>query len=477
MQPKIFISYSWSTPNHEDWVLSLAQRLVNNGIDVVLDKWDLKEGQDKFVFMESMVTSTTITKVLIILDKKYAEKAAERDGGVGTETQIISPNVYTNTAQEKFIPVVVELDDDGNAYVPTYLMGRIYIDLSKEEYFEENYEKLLRSILNRPLTVKPKLGQIPSYILEDTPMNFKTTTMVRGFDSQIDKHPNRINALVRDFTNEFFDNLTQFRIKPISHQYIEGGKAIFENITQYIPLRDDYIAFISKLAKGLEEWDVDIVIHLFEKLPSLFYPEEQGVNWSNNQFDNFRFVTHELFIYTISVFLRNEQYAVLDSLFNSKYFIKDVYQAQVKPSSYLSFNLKIDSLTVYYEQLQGRKIDTAQADILIKRLPAHFNKTDFIDADLLCYYVGLFSDMNWFPRTYIYKDEYNYSFSFFNRLVSKKHFEKIKLILQIETVEELKIKLEKIKSEVKDNIFYPNSWSRVVALERLIEIELVATTR
>jgi hypothetical protein len=104
MQPKIFISYSWSTPDHEDWVLSLAQRLVNNGIDVVLDKWDLKEGHDKYAFMESMVTSSTITKVLIILDKKYAEKADERGGGVGTETQIISPNVYANTAQEKFIP-------------------------------------------------------------------------------------------------------------------------------------------------------------------------------------------------------------------------------------------------------------------------------------------------------------------------------------------------------------------------------------
>lgn len=477
MQPKIFISYSWSTPNHEDWVLLLAQRLVNNGIDVALDKWDLKEGHDKYAFMESMVTSATITKVLIILDKKYAEKADERGGGVGTETQIISPNVYANTAQEKFIPVVAELDDDGSAYVPAYLKGRIYIDLSKEEYFEENYEKLLRGILNRPSTVKPKLGQIPSYILEDTPMNFKTTAMVRGFDSQIDKHPNRINALVRDFTNEFFDNLKDFRIKSISNQYLEGGKLIFENLTQYTPLRDDYIAFISKLSKGLQEWELDILTRLFEKLPSLFYPEEQGGSWSTMQFDNFRFVTHELFIYTISVFLRNEQYAVLDNLFNSRYFIKDRYQAQIKPSSYSSFYLNIDSVNAYYEQLQGKKLIDVQAEMLIKRLPSDFNKIDFIDADLLCYYVGLFSGVHWFPKTYIYKGEYNLSFDFFNRLVSKKHFEKIKSILQLETIEELKNKLEKIKSEDNGNMRYSNSWSRVGTLESLINSELVATTK
>ena len=47
--PKIFISYAWGS---SDLVLELAQRLVSHGVDVVLDKWDLKEGQDKYAFME-----------------------------------------------------------------------------------------------------------------------------------------------------------------------------------------------------------------------------------------------------------------------------------------------------------------------------------------------------------------------------------------------------------------------------------------
>ena len=105
MQAKVFISYSWSTTEHEDWVLELAQRLVRDGIDVVFDKWDLKEGHDKYVFMESMVNAVDITKVLMILDKKYTDKADVRGGGVGTETQIISPNTYAHAKQEKFIPV------------------------------------------------------------------------------------------------------------------------------------------------------------------------------------------------------------------------------------------------------------------------------------------------------------------------------------------------------------------------------------
>ena len=68
-------SYSWSNPDHEDWVINLAERLVSDGVDVVIDKWNLKEGQDKFNFMETMVKSVEIQKVLIILDQKYSEKA------------------------------------------------------------------------------------------------------------------------------------------------------------------------------------------------------------------------------------------------------------------------------------------------------------------------------------------------------------------------------------------------------------------
>ena len=106
--PKIFVSYSWTTPKHEDWVINLAERLVSDGVDVIIDKWNLKEGQDKYNFMETMVKSVDILKVLIILDRKYTEKAEQRTGGVGTETQIISPKIYDDVSQEKFIPIVAE---------------------------------------------------------------------------------------------------------------------------------------------------------------------------------------------------------------------------------------------------------------------------------------------------------------------------------------------------------------------------------
>lgn len=44
-QPKVFISYSWSS---KDKARNLAERLLVDGVDVVMDIYDLKEGMEKY---------------------------------------------------------------------------------------------------------------------------------------------------------------------------------------------------------------------------------------------------------------------------------------------------------------------------------------------------------------------------------------------------------------------------------------------
>ena len=50
--PKVFISYSHDTPEHKMWVMKLAQKLMDNGIEVMLDMWELGPGDDIARFME-----------------------------------------------------------------------------------------------------------------------------------------------------------------------------------------------------------------------------------------------------------------------------------------------------------------------------------------------------------------------------------------------------------------------------------------
>lgn len=96
--PRVFISYAWGTEEYNEKVILFATDLKRDGIEVVFDRWQLKEGNDTYAFMEKSVTDESITNVLVLLDPVYAKKADQRAGGVGTETQIISPEVYNKVS-------------------------------------------------------------------------------------------------------------------------------------------------------------------------------------------------------------------------------------------------------------------------------------------------------------------------------------------------------------------------------------------
>jgi TIR domain len=478
MKTKIFISYSWTTQEHEIWVINLAQRLMSDGVEVVIDKWDLKEGNDMYTFMESMVNSTDVSKVLIILDKKYTEKANSRSGGVGTETQIISPTIYKNLNQEKFIPIVAERDSDGSAFIPTFLDGRIYIDFSSNQQLEDNYETLLRNIYNRPTFSKPKLGTPPSYLFEDTPMNFKTSQLLRSFDSQIDKHPNRINNLIRDFLDIFLLNLKEFKVTFGNRNEFDIGKLICDNIHQYTPLRNDFILFFDKLTKLNILFDIDTITSFLEKLPNLTFLEEgQGSVSYGFEYANFKFIIHELFIYLVSIGLKNENYKFIEDILYSNYFPHDRYDRSNKAKTYESFYTYMDAINAYYNQVNSQKFLSPMADLMIKRVPEFFPQKKFVEADLICHHVGILNNIKWFPITYIYEEPYK--LELFYKMESLRHFEKVKNIFGVNKPSELKENLVKLKENYKDydRMKHTNSFNSVVPIFTIIDIEKIGTIR
>lgn len=478
MNQKIFISYSWTTPEHEEWVLSLAKRLISDGIDVVLDKWDLKEGHDLYDFMESMVKSPEINKVLIILDEKYSERADSRKGGVGTETQIISPKIYKDVSQEKFIPIVRERSEEGEAFIPTYLDGRVYIDLSNDEQFEDNYESLLRNIYGRPSFSKPKLGKAPSYLFEESPLNFKTTHILRGFEKQLLNKPDRANSLICDFLEDFKENLKDFSITYNSRDQIEVGKQICENINQYTPLRDDFIKFFDILTNSNVDFDIDIIIQFFEKLPLFFSPLDDRSSWGTFEFDNFKFIVHELLLYLIAVGLKNNNYHFIEEILYSSYFTKDKYNSNNEAKRFDVFYGHTDIIKPYYNQTHSQNFFSAMADFIIKRIPDFLTKRILVQADLLCYHVSELNNLRWFPMTYVYDTSGRYEL--FYRLESKRHFEKVKILFGVDTVEQLKEKLNQLEEKDKGNshrVAYSGAFDSVAPLYRLIDKDKLGTKR
>ncbi len=157
--PRVFISYSWDGNAHRDWVIHLATRLRQDGINVVLDYWDLLPGGDRTTFMERSILNSEF--VLIVCTPGYAVKANERSGGAGYEAMVITTQIAKRIDQTKFIPVL-RLGNFDDSAVPIWLQTKIGIDLRGDHYSEQNYEDLVRT-LHRENIKAPPVGPRPVF--------------------------------------------------------------------------------------------------------------------------------------------------------------------------------------------------------------------------------------------------------------------------------------------------------------------------
>ncbi len=142
--PTAFISYSWESDEHRQWVKALATRLRLDGIDVRLDQWNVVPGDKLPDFMESSIR--TCDFVLIICTPGYSERSQRTKGGVRYEGDIITSELYLKQNQRKFIPILKQ--DDWETAAPNWLAAKYYIDLSDNPYSEHNYQLLLATLKN-----------------------------------------------------------------------------------------------------------------------------------------------------------------------------------------------------------------------------------------------------------------------------------------------------------------------------------------
>lgn len=156
--PKVFISYSHESTEHDEWVLGLAQSLRQHGVDASLDRWDLIPGSDMTVFMESRIRDSDY--VVLVCTPMYATKSNVPLGGVGYERGIISAEMLqARDLRPKFIPLLRR--GDFNTALPTYLGSRYAIDHRDGTDPETALDELLRAIHRVDPTSKPPLGQSP----------------------------------------------------------------------------------------------------------------------------------------------------------------------------------------------------------------------------------------------------------------------------------------------------------------------------
>lgn len=416
---KVFISYAWTDDVYQNRVVQLAERLMGDGIDVLLDVWDLPDGGDIYKYMEQSVNDPSVTKVLLLCNTTYKDKATHRKGGVGQETTIITPELFKDSSTKpKFLPIIFEPTADKDSMLPAQLASRKYIDLSDEILFEEKYQGLKRTILGVPLLIKPNLGPLPDLTSENSDRNDLSDLVgIRNRARSITdfNQKGKILAWYYLYRETFFNALDKFKVLenfPDRDPEFSRSKAILLQIQQMLPLRNEYCNLLTIVFENGFEPVIDFP-EFFENIWNRYISEEtsKGINFLKDPFSIF---LRELIISTVAFCLRFKTYSIITSIVSHTYYLK-IYgksSAHTEGKQISHFNINEQSIQLYlrHEAIDIRKEGKYQisyvADLLLERefLPV-LSKSSILISDFYLYWLSSLSDPSsfpWFPITYIY---------------------------------------------------------------------------
>jgi hypothetical protein len=443
--PKIFISYAWTNQQHENWVRQLATDLRKEGIDAILDKWDLNPGNDTLPFMEQMVNDDTVKKVLMVCDKNYAEKANKRKGAVGIETQIISKKVYEQSNQNKFAALIREYDEDGNPCVPTYCHSRFYIDFADDAAFSERFKELVLWIYDKPIYPKPPLGP-KSALLSENKIYSGTAMLQKKVIENITNGRGIAQGSIKEYFDEYHAKLELFRVKFSSeNKFIED---LLHNLEQFRSFRDEFLSVISYISKYDIDTSIEKSIHkFFENLLSYLGRPDDVFEWYPAEIEIYKFIIYELFMCTLAILLKDENYDIISYLLNSKYFIPK-QNILFEQSTLPPFNCLRNHCAFFDKIAKYKNEYYPQAVFLKERNEASgINFYYIMEADFICYLKAEILNTHWWPSTLIYLAPSPRPFELFAKSISAEYFENLTKIFGFVTITDI----IKLLNEFSDN--------------------------
>lgn len=316
--------------------MAIADRLIQKGgVEVIIDDYDLKEGHDIVAYMERLKTDETLNHCLILSDSAYAKKADERKQGVGTEAQIISKEIYESIEQTRFIPIVMEVTDNGKPCLPTFLQNRKYIDFSSPERINQNWDKLIRLLHGKPGRVKPKIGPAPAFLDERNTGLFLQTgiALPRLRNYLMDGKPGV--ALLRDeVIQNFAEELNSALLLTANEEQkgSEGAQLIarwerrLKVPTEGRDLMVDWILMESKI--DAERAVERCVIPLLETIYSMTlgpegHPEREQIS------DVMKMLAYEMALYAVACIISVDNAIALRGLFQNPFLSPDPYRSRV----------------------------------------------------------------------------------------------------------------------------------------------------
>ena len=466
--PKVFISYAWTNPEYQAEVTTIAERLLNDGIDVLFDKWELILGMNKYQYMEKSVTDESVSKVLIFCDQEYKTRADNRISGVGDETVIISAEVYKKKDSTKFIPIVMVRDTKGEPYLPAYLDGKIYVDLcSDNPNYEPEYLKLVRTIWDKPEIQKPKLGQKPIW-LEVNNENLGTFIALRESYGRSGTSKNKQYQYESQFIEELKNLLeNSFLINKVS------GNLVYDSILKLKNLRDQWLLLIQEMIiSDNKDTGFRVANHVSEIIDFVY--QKRADSHNAIQTENIDYFVWESFICITALFVSYESFFQLRSFLNQPY--TNLFGGKVE-NGYCNnfFDFKYLELDYKPTTDNPRRL-TLAGDLLVngREFRPLITKQRIVLADIILYQLSEVCLINnprlvWFPITYIY----DYDRRYWQKLYSKTFCRKVFPLFDVSNVDQLKTVIQKNKNA--NPISFYNTFESLPRIIDSINVDAIGT--
>ncbi len=353
-----------------------------------------------------------------------------RSGGVGAETQIITPGIYARQEQSKFVAVLPERSEDGSPFLPAYYGSRIYIDLSSAQQYDLGFEQLLRWVFDKPLHKKPGLGKPPAFLSQPSGESFGTSSRASRALSAIREARPNLGALVADYFSSLAASLDSFRIPPDAKDVDE---AVLASIERFLPLREECYQVFQALcgyAASAESWGW--VHKLFETLIPYLDRPAGVVRWRDVEIDPFRFLVHELFLHAVAAFLRGGRLDAVEYLTDQYYYVP--HAGESGGDSMVPFTVFRNHVPTLERRNQERKLNrlSLHADIIKDRArQSGASFEDLMQADFVLFLRASFANQQasgsrgWWPETLVFGERKFSPFELFARSQSKQFYARV----------------------------------------------------
>lgn len=161
ISPRVFISYKWESTAHVEWVRKLATDLRTQGIDAILDQWEVRLGDSLSTYMSTMIGSATA--VLFIVTPGLVA-SMEADQGQGGAIQFEVQMSIARHLHGESIRLIAAYRSGSD--IPLQFRDNLYVDFRNDAQYDESLARLVSDLLGEKQ--KPALSATDNPLLELT---------------------------------------------------------------------------------------------------------------------------------------------------------------------------------------------------------------------------------------------------------------------------------------------------------------------